>query len=68
MSIGVFEVLGIETDGSFGIIWISYLTYKLVIDAKQEAGSLSIHTQEIVDIQTLDALIRTFGESHKSTG
>src|SRR5688572_1947044 len=68
MCVGVLEVLSVEADRSFGIISVRYLTHQLAIDAKQEIGTLSIHAQEVIHIQPLDALLNSFCEGYKPTG
>src|SRR5687767_3159560 len=68
MGVSVFEILCVETDGSFGVISIRDLTHKPVIDAEQEIGPLSIHTQEIIHIQTLNALLHTFCQRYDPAG
>ena len=60
MRVGAIEALNIEANFSAGIIWIGNLTHKLVIEMKEEIGTLGIHSQEIINIQVLNAFLNTF--------
>jgi len=53
MGVGVLDLLGIETDLSFGIIGVGQLTYELGIDA-----------QEIIHIRLMDVLLNAFLQGH----
>src|SRR5215216_2044385 len=54
------EGLNVKTDFSAGVVWITDLTHELIIDVKEEIRALGIHTQRIINIQIVNALLGSF--------
>ena len=54
MDIGDIEGLNVEADFSTGIIGIGGLPDELIIDVKEEIGTLSIDPQGVIGIQVMD--------------
>ena len=62
MDVGIGAVKGFDIKANFaaGIVRITDLTDHLIIDMKDEIGSLGIHTQGIICIQLVEIAIGAF--------
>ena len=67
MDVGDIKGLDIKADFSTGIIGISGLPDELIIDMKEEIGTLSIDPQDIIVVRIVEAVCGAFRQDRDPT-
>src|SRR5215216_4744789 len=68
MGVESIEGLNVKTHLTSSVIRITDLTHELIIDVKEEIRALGIHTQRIINIQIVNALLGSFFQNRQLIG